>query len=624
MKKIFVGIGILSAFFSIYFFLLVADKMVYLNDETIYDFELSHSVDAEELNKLAKQIDVTIRLVDFKDTSFGKKELYITFINPNEEIELGKRQSVFLNENVVYQEYNAKSTTKIKYFTIQCNNQSKINMISSLLNESGYEVNVEESESIKFNLNMLFSSFNLLFFALLTILLTLSISSFYIYRLKEIGILKLNGWSNIRIVIRLLRKPLVYIYLSAFGCIIPFGIYVAMREINKIFLYVEIYISVSLFMFFIFIFAMVLGDFFVDNINQISAIKNKKNNQLLFYVLLIFKVVIVTLLVFSINKTTNIVKRLDATLCAINQLEEYNFYKIRTAVVPDQKVFDELNQLIQSIDDEHVYNYSPPDEFMSAEKLSQIELKKTEVEKFIYTEISCNMLEILGIVDIEGNVVNESQIDESGTLLIPIHYKTQKNKILDYYQVDENIKIIYIQDKQIKDDILFPGYYVFDSIYRIQPLEKKLYINRGEVLFDEDGANILEEALNKMQLDKYSITTEPLNSDYNMLKANNSLELVESTFHLVINSMSYILCIFAIITIYCELKKKEFGVYKLLGRYPIKVVTKFMVVQCIITVTITLILNRKLIVLLVIETILYMLMIYKYMKHKAVVAIKGK
>ncbi len=61
MKKIFAGIGILVALFSIFFFLLVADKMVYHNNETIYDFLLSKNISGQELKKFAENADVTIR-----------------------------------------------------------------------------------------------------------------------------------------------------------------------------------------------------------------------------------------------------------------------------------------------------------------------------------------------------------------------------------------------------------------------------------------------------------------------------------------------------------------------------------------------------------------------------------
>lgn len=56
MKKLFSGIGILLAIFSAYFFLLVADKMVYITQDTIYDFILEDS--SISVKELAAIIDI--------------------------------------------------------------------------------------------------------------------------------------------------------------------------------------------------------------------------------------------------------------------------------------------------------------------------------------------------------------------------------------------------------------------------------------------------------------------------------------------------------------------------------------------------------------------------------------
>ncbi|NLW53270.1 MAG: hypothetical protein GXY87_07960 [Tissierellia bacterium] len=196
MKKIFCGIGMLVAIFSIFFFLLVADKMVYYNNETIYDFDLSKSISGQELKKYAEATDLMIRLVNFKNTSFGKNELEVTFINPESNISFGKQSSVFPKDNIIYQDLDENIEKKIKYFSIQSNEYEKIEKIKFMLEKSGYKVDLLKNETVNFNLGMLFSSLNLGFFALLSLLLILSIATYYVYRLKEIGVLKLNGWGN--------------------------------------------------------------------------------------------------------------------------------------------------------------------------------------------------------------------------------------------------------------------------------------------------------------------------------------------------------------------------------------------------------------------------------------------
>lgn len=133
MKKIFCGIGMLVAIFSIFFFLLVADKMVYYNNETIYDFDLSKSISGQELKKYAEDTDLMIRLVNFKNTSFGKNELEVTFINPESNISFGKQPSVFPKNNIIYQGLDENIEKKIKHFSIQSDEYEKIEKIKSIL-----------------------------------------------------------------------------------------------------------------------------------------------------------------------------------------------------------------------------------------------------------------------------------------------------------------------------------------------------------------------------------------------------------------------------------------------------------------------------------------------------------
>jgi hypothetical protein len=126
MKKIFNGIGLLVAVFSIFFFLLVADKTVYHNAETVYNFELSQSMSSNHLSEVAKDTNVMIRLVDSKNTSFGKNELDVTFINPDSTVSSGKQSSVFPENKINYFVYNEKEKSKkVKVFTIQSNSEKK-------------------------------------------------------------------------------------------------------------------------------------------------------------------------------------------------------------------------------------------------------------------------------------------------------------------------------------------------------------------------------------------------------------------------------------------------------------------------------------------------------------------
>jgi ABC-type antimicrobial peptide transport system permease subunit len=196
--------------------------------------------------------------------------------------------------------------------------------------------------------------------------------------------------------------------------------------------------------------------------------------------------------------------------------------------------------------------------------------------------------------------------------------------ILNYLQLGKDTKIIYIQNGQVFDDILWPGYYIYDSIYYIHELKKALYLNSGEVLLDKESAEMVEQELIRLGIDTNSIRVDSLKKDYDLLKGNLQLDLCESFFHLTINLLSFLLCVVSIVIIFLELRKKEFGVYKLIGKYPIKVIGKFVGLNGVITIGIALIVNPIFLFLLFIEGTIYGVLICKYMRSKAVLALKGE
>lgn len=625
MKKIFCGVGILVAVFSIFFFLLVADKMVYHNNETVYDLELSQNISGKELKEVAEDTNLMIRLVNFKNISFGRNELEVTFINPTSNINLGTQPSVFPKNEIIYSVYDGGIDKKIKFFTIQTNDHKKIENIKSTLEKKGYSVGLRKSDPINFTLGMLFSSLNLEFFSLLTLLIILSIATYYVYRLKEIGILKLHGWSNSKISFRLLFKLLILSYLSSLFLVLPFSIYIVINDVSKIILYARIYFLLCFFLAIVFLLSAFVGTIYIYKVNQTGAIKNKRNNKLLFYTLIIFKFVVVTLLSVSLNNSVTDIYKLNANIQSISELQKYDFYKIQTSAIPDAAIHKKLEQVIASLDEVHVYNYSPPDNILDITKLKlyQSSGKLRDRDEFAYTSISPNILTFLDIMDEKGNKVNVSKVKDN-TLLIPIHIKNDVELVLDYFHLDKNTEIIYIKNGQVQDNILWPGYYIYDSIYYIHELKRTLYLNSGEILLDKNGAEIIEKELVDLGIDTNSIRIEPLNNDYNILKGNLELNLFESLFHMIINLLSFLLCVLSIVTIFLELRKKEFAVYRLVGKYPIKSIGVFTFINGIITLGITLIVNPAFFFIFFIEGIIYGVLLHQYMRSKTVLALKGE
>ena len=165
---------------------------------------------------------------------------------------------------------------------------------------------------------------------------------------------------------------------------------------------------------------------------------------------------------------------------------------------------------------------------------------------------------------------------------------------------------------------------IYDSIYYIHELKRTLYLNSGEILLDKKGAEIIEQELVHLGIDTNSIRIDSLKNDYNVLKGNLELNLFESLFHMIINLLSFLLCVLSIVTIFLELRKKEFAVYRLVGKYPIESIGKFTILNGIITIGITLIVSPAFFFLFFIEGIIYGVLLHQYMGSKAVLALKGE
>ena len=327
MKKIFLGIGLLVGAFSVFFFLLVADKDVYFNDDTVYDFSLSKNISGEKLTQIASETDMMIRLVKFNDISFGRNHLDVTLLNPTSDVKLGRQPSIFPGNQIIYSSYSPNEKKKIKYFTIQSNDEHKVNHFKEQLSTAGYEMVSSTSEPTTFNISMLFSSLNFKFFSLLTLLILFSISTYYIHRIKEIGIKKLNGWNNFRISFSLISKLVIHSFGAALLFVLPFAVYISVTDLNALRSYALMCIYLYLFLAIIFIGSSIIGSLFISRLNQVNAIKNNKNNKKLFYVLLFFKAIVVTLLVLSLDTSIKDMNKLNSAIHSINQLEKNTFYR---------------------------------------------------------------------------------------------------------------------------------------------------------------------------------------------------------------------------------------------------------------------------------------------------------
>lgn len=625
MKKIFLGIGLLVGAFSVFFFLLVADKDVYFNDDTVYDFSLSKNISGEKLTQIASETDMMIRLVKFNDISFGRNHLDVTLLNPTSDVKLGRQPSIFPGNQIIYSSYSPNEKKKIKYFTIQSNDEHKVNHFKEQLSTAGYEMVSSTSEPTTFNISMLFSSLNFKFFSLLTLLILFSISTYYIHRIKEIGIKKLNGWNNFRISFSLIKKLVIHSFGAALLFVLPFAVYISVTDFNALRSYALMCIYLYLFLAIIFIGSSIIGSLFISRLNQVNAIKNNKNNKKLFYVLLFFKAIVVTLLVLSLDTSIKDMNKLNSAIHSINQLEKNTFYTIQTASSPEEKVHKELDHYIESLKDEGIFNYSPSEETVDINQLKQLETEgmSQNLENIPLTIVSQNILNVVKIKDQDGSLLKSDEV-QPFTLLVPAHYEKNIKEVLQSLSLGKKTKVHYVKNGQTQENLLWPGSYLFDTITYVAPLQKSLYLNSGEVLFDTSSATALMKEIESKGYDSGSIDVKSMKSEYNLAKGNLSIATVESLFHVIITGFSFLLCILSIITIFLEFRKKEFAVNRLLGKRPKSLIMSFLIFNGVITLLIAAVINWMLIILFLIEMMIFVIFINKYMKNKAILVLKGE
>lgn len=627
MKKIFGGIGLLVALFSTFFFLLVADKMVYMSNEPIYEYALEKYVLGTKLMKIAEEADVTIQLRNYKETSFARRKMDITLINPDNTMKLGRKPSVFPCEKIMYYVLDKEDQRTVKYFTVQETDSNKISQFNSLMDKNNYVATVNQDNPVNFTLGMLFSTLNIGFFSVLAVLLILCISTYYVYRIKEIGVLKLCGWENSSISIRLLAGMILRVLEWSVFLIVPFSIYIVFTDLSKIGVFLKIYGLVGGFLIFVFVCCSVIGIFFISHIDRVSAIKSKKNNRVLFGALLLFKIITTFLFVNTLNSAIHNISDLEATNNSITQLGKNDLYKVNTASVPDEEVMAQIERGISEIDDDKIYNYASPDNLIRIDrlKLYKQENKLPTSDNCAYTDMSFSMLEFIELFDEHGmRITKENLRTYSDVYLVPKHFENDLSNIMEYYGIQEMNNTIFIEDGQVVDDVLFPGFYVYDSVFHLFGSKKVLYINNGEVLYNAEGKKQLMKQINDLHLDEGSFAVEPLSADYNVLKSNLQLTICEYFFKVVINLVSYVLCMVSICVIFMELRKKELAVYKLLGRKPFKTIVIFESLNFLITIVVALYTNSIFITLVLVEICLYQYLIKKYMKHKVILALKGE
>lgn len=628
MKKLFYGIGILIAVFTIYFSLLYADKKIYVNDSDVYDIMLSKSITGKELEQYAKNNDVMIQLLKHHNISFGKTDIENIIINPEEGIHSGRQKSIFPKYNIKYvvNESNADNII-LESFVIQTDEENKIISFCNELSQKGYSCDYYCSGDLRFSVAMLFSRLNAEFYVLFFILSILFISMYYIYRLKEMGILRMNGWSPIRISLKIMIPMVRNAIIVSMFFMLLFYIYVYIMDESFLGVCLKIYVLNVLFLIVVFGLAVIVETVFIRNMDQVNAIKNGRNNQVIFYSLVVVKLIVVFIVFSGICRIKNDMIIFFDVKKAAQEIEKRDLYKIVVSNCNEEEE-GKITTILSEIPDDEIFNFgiSILNTYSIAELSQGIERQMINDDFYNVMYLSDNMVSNMKIRDSNGNLLDDLELkNDEVCYLIPRWMKDHMEEIREYSTIDNTSQIIYIQDDQTYPHFFWPDVYIHDSIIQVHALDKELFPKYSDaVLLTKKAADFFNNEMIKMGLSSFIVNAESTDMDSDLCISNAEIELWEAVFYFFMMMIAYIITSVSIILIYFEFKKKLLSVYLLSGKIPVKSIIYFCALNELIVIIGSAMTEIKLLGFIIIELLFYSYITYLYLQKKAIYILKGE
>ena len=620
MKKIFSLIGVMLVIFSVYFMLLVVDKSNYISDERISDFSLEKQVGFDTLEKFAKESDVSVQIRTFNNYSFGKVQCKIEVINPKHNTQYGVMKSLFPNRHIEIVPNEKRKDRKARYFMVQDNELGKVSALKNILDKNGYNAEVVYKEPVKFSFEMLFSPLNIGFFVSIFCLSLFSTSIYYISRLKEIGILKLNGWSERRISVRLYKDIVKNTGYGFVPCAILFVLYIMFMDISQLPEYLIMLLFLILALDFVYICVAMVAVIFIKNTDYIDSIKNKKNNKIIFLMVMLFKVILVVVVLIISTQLIDNTLRLTEGVKRAEEIEAHNWYICTQHVALSSDEEKELDLYMQKFKSNEIFNYCPSDSTQDRNEPAVVYKDLDSIESNMIIA-SSNLISYLGIKNKNGNKLQIK--DNREYLLIPENLWEKRSKIIKYEGL-ENIETICIPNGQWIMDLETPGKYSYNSVIQVSKLEKRATVSYGDVFMTENVAKQMEEKLLTMGYEKADIEMEELGVELRTHISTYQTELFESVIYFFIVFLTYVLVDISLYCIYYEFKKKKMAVYSLLGRKTVNDIFNFIFYNATIIVAASIIINRIFMFLIIPETIIFYIILSRKSFESIGTVIKGR
>lgn len=625
MKKNFYIIGILVSVFLIYFMLLLADHMVYLNDDLIYDFMLEKEISYEELRDIAIETDATIQVRNYECVGFGKSDIEIIVFNSKNDSGTVKRNSLFPADNIrmVYNPDKLEKDDKCMLFTVQSQEKLLIEEVNSLLEEKEYVASINVTD-IRFHPTHLFSPLNAQFFLLMFVLVLLCIAMYYMSRTKEIGILKMNGWGNKAISAHMLKRMLGYSVVGFLPLSIAFMIYILIMDNSLIGHY--LYISILLLLCFMvsYTLAAVVAIFFIKAINCVDAVKEKKNGHLVVIVLTGAKICITVLCCAILSSTFDEIVDIHGSIQDAKQIREFEFYEMYTPVALEEEMVERIDAYLAKLDDTKIYNYDSSDVIYKKsdlEHVSRIEDYETVCESNIIS-ISTNLLTYCKIKKADGSCVSAVEIEDEA-ILIPKYLEGDEIVIREWLGLDESMQVIYIENDQSYPDMLWPGVYAYNPIVLVHPTVIQVYINSGEILYSKEVVDEVKSYLDESGVGNSSIYIQSRENSIFTVLSGYYTQLFEKGLFSVIMIFAFLLTDFALVISYIQFNKKKIGVMVLHGKRVIMSTWGFLLLLLVIDLIAVTIFNIYFGFLIVFDVLIYQLEMNSMLKSGVTRLING-
>ncbi len=627
MKKLFSLIGVFIGIYLVFFFFLYSDSLIFPMDTgTLYECSTAKSITAEELTDIAEKHNVTVFTNEYNNCSFFNTDIVFRYLNVSDadNIAMGQQKNLIPTNNITYQE-ETDMEKKIQRFWAIENEASDFSGFKDELN--AYELDISVFETITMDLSVVFAESNVMFFACVVLLLSFCVSVFYMLRKKEIAIYKLNGYSDISISMNIAKVSVTRILIGYILVSILFSIYVSVMKVELLSDYAMLVLYILICIVLTMLIAMIIGTIFIKCINIISALKSSKNNISLLILSIAFKLLATIIFVLFAKNVFFDVVNFQSVNTAIESSNNSEFYYINTSEIPDDATMEKILSIFDEVDNDKIYTYEADPMFCLSVTDATVnqEIREAMYNNPTTVRMSYNMLDYIPVYSDNGEQLKKTDFDcTADTILIPSNLTDKTEEIVSVYGNKADIKVCYIESGQEHINFLYPNTKTYNAIYYLKPIERSIYVNGGEVLYHEDIIDEIQSVLDENKIDSGTVNLVCLSSDNQILIGNATLRLIDDMQYFLVNLMSFVLSVIAIGIVYCEFRKKEFAVFKILSVFPARILLLLCGVNMVITLVVTLFICPSLFFIPLLEVLIYIIIFNNYRSNKIVTTLKGE